>query len=419
MQMLRRLSLVLLLALPAARAGLWLGWRPALVFALALVSLVPLAGLIGHYTGHLGMYLGDVASGLLDATFGNAPEIMVGILLILGVFPVVDAPAIIKALIIGSVVSNSLFVLGSSVFIGAIRNGRMQFDTDRAGSYASMLALAVAGLALPALAVFLGNGSGFKLDNVGDQIQLSIVVSIILLFSYFAYLASTIFGVGNTAHPPRKRGKAPAAAQEAHDEREATVGVAILSEAGAHGPTETERIIAAEEHDEAVERIKRRELRRGHGREIAVAVVVVAGATALMLVACVLLVSQMDTVIKRTSLTPFFVGFILLPFITNIVEQLGAISASYENHMEETMAVAAGSSVQIALLVGPVLILASILLGNPIPMIFSKVELIIVTLVTFVYALVSLDGESTWLEGLQLIAFYVMVAATAYFLPGA
>lgn len=409
----------LLLALPAALAGLLLGWRPALIFGLALVALVPLAGAIGHYTERLGNYFGDVVGGLLDASFGNAPEIIVGVVLITGVFKVVDAPEIIKALIIGSVVSNALFVLGTSVFIGAIRNGRMTFSTDRAGSYASMLALAVAGLSLPALAVFLGNGSGFKLDKLDEQIQLSVVVSIVLLLSYIAYLAATIFGVGERAHPPRKSAKTESSAQEVRDEREATLGLGVSPEAGSHAPTETERIVAAEERDEDDERMRLRARRRGHGRDITTSVMIVVGATVLTLVACVILVSQMNHVILNTSLTPFFTGFILLPFITNAVEQLGAISAAYDNHMEEAMAVAAGSSVQMALLVGPILVLVSILVGNPIPMIFSKVELIIVTLVTFVYALVSLDGETTWLEGLQLIAFYVMVAATAYFLPGA
>lgn len=410
----------LIFALPVAMVGIVLGWRPAVIFVLALAALVPLAGIIGHYTEHLGTYYGDVASGLLDASFGNAPEIMVGLLLIIGVFKVVDAPVIVLALIVGSVVSNALFVLGTSVFVGALRNGRMSFDTDRAGSYASMLALAVAGLALPALAVDLGNGSGLKLDDIGAQIQLSIIVSIVLLVSYFAYLSATIWGVGEKAHRPRKRVKAESAVAEARDEREAMMGLGVAAEAEAepHETTEAERAIAARARDKDAERTRLRALRKGRGRDIARDIVIVVAATVATLVGCVVLVSQMNHVILNTSLTPFFVGFIILPFITNAVEQLGAISAAFEDHMEEAMAVAAGSSVQMALLVGPILILASVLLGNPIPMVFGKTELIILTLVTFVYALVSLDGESTWLEGLQLIAFYVMVGAFAYFLPG-
>src|SRR5690242_12041026 len=134
-----------LIALPAALAGTLLGWRPALVFGLALISLVPLAALIGKYTERLSDYFGGVVGGLLDATFGNAPEIIIGILLIVNTVFIGSASEtaeIVQALIIGSIVSNALFVLGSSVFVGAARNGRMTFSADRAGGYASMLALA-------------------------------------------------------------------------------------------------------------------------------------------------------------------------------------------------------------------------------------------------------------------------------------
>ncbi len=436
--MLRWLS-VLLVALPAALLGEVLGWRPAVIFVLALVSLIPLAGVISEYTEKMGDYLGDVVGGLLDATFGNAPEIIIGLLLIANVFNIVDSGVIVKALIIGSIVSNALFVLGSSTFVGAIRNGRMKFSADRAGSYASMLALAVVGLALPALAVSLGN-NGARLTSGPVQLELSAVVSVVLLVCYGAYLAATIFGVGERAHPKKGRGReanpGEGAREEAKAERDATLGTPVLGDhptdihwMSSAPETEVERLVAAEELDEDAERRALREKRRGHGREIAVALLIVAVATAFTVVASVLLLSETDVVIRRTSLTPFFVGFILLPIVTNAVEQMGAIVAAVQNRMEQTMAVAAGSGVQMALLVAPLLMLASLALGHPLAegtgsgtvygLIFSKLELVVVTLVTFVYALVSLDGETTWLEGLQLIAFYAMVAATAFFLPGA
>jgi Ca2+:H+ antiporter len=419
----------LLLALPVALLGVLFGWRPLLIFILAMISLVPLSAIIGSYTERLGQYYGEVASGLLDATFGNAPEIIIGILLILGIAPVPGTDQIIKALIIGSIVSNALFVLGSSIFVGALRNGRMVFSPDRAGSYASMLALAVAGLALPALAVFVGNGT-VKLSKPDDQIHLSVVVAIVLLVSYAAYLASTIFNVGERGHPSRRergeRHAGEAARREiAERNHEHVAEVApVLGDGHGDAPTEVERLERAEEDDEAKARAKRAELRRGNGRRIAGAIAILAVATALVVVASIVLVSVMDDVIIHTAkssfpLRPFFVGFVVLPFITNAVEQVGAITCSLRNNMEEAMAIAAGSGVQMALLVAPVLLLASLALGHPLAqgLVFSKLELIIVTLVTFVYALVSLDGETTWLEGLQLIAFYVMVAAAAFFFP--
>jgi Ca2+:H+ antiporter len=408
-----------LVALPVALIGRMLGWGAVPIFVLALVAIVPLAGIIGHFTDELTTYFGDRAGGLLDATFGNAPELIIGLLLVLNVFNVVDSQDIVKALIIGSVVSNALFVLGTAIFVGAVRNGRMTFSADAAGSYASMLALAVAGLALPALAVFLGNDT-VKLSHTEDQIHLSVVVSIILLLSYGAYLMATIFNVGQKPHPRRQR-VAPARAEAVEADRAAAMATLGMSVAGEHPDvpeTEVEHLVAAEEDDEARAARLRAENRRGKGRHIAGSLVMLAIATMLTVVASILLVGSMDEVIHGTALTPFFVGFILLPFITNAVEQIGAINSALENRMEETMAIAAGSGVQVALLVGGVLCLLSVAVGHPITLVFTKVELIIVTLVTFVYALVSLDGETTWLEGLQLIAFYLMVAATAFFIPG-
>lgn len=414
---------VLLIALPAALVGELLGWRPSVIFALALVSLVPLAGVISSYTEKLGEYWGDVAGGLLDATFGNAPEIIIGLLLIMDVFHIVDSPVIVKALIIGAIVSNALFVLGSSTLVGAIRNGRMTFSAERAGGYASMLALAVVGLALPALAYFEGN-NGIKLVDESTVLDLSAVVAVVLLACYVAYIAVTVFGVGERAHPKKgRRGGASEGAtarDEAKAERAATLGTPVLGDHPSAPETEVERLVEAEEDDESAERRLLREKRRGHGRELGAALLILVAATTLIVLASVVLLSQMKTVIAKTGLSPFFVGFILLPVVTNATEQVGAIVAAVEDRMEHTMSIAAGSGVQLALLVAPVLMLASLALGHPLEhgLVFSKGELVIVTLVTFVYALVSLDGEATWLEGLQLIAVYAMVAALSFFAPG-
>jgi calcium/proton exchanger cax len=256
-------------------------------------------------------------------------------------------------------------------------------------------------------------------------------VAFILLLSYGAYLLATIFHVGQKPHPPRRNGKngkngkraAQAAASEAQRADQAvamaTLGMAVAADHPDAPETAVEQLVAAEEDDDAKAMRLRAEKRRGKGRLIAGSLAMLGIATVLTVVASVVMVSEMDKVIRGTALTPFFVGFILLPFITNAVEQIGAINAAFEAKMEETMAIAAGSGVQVALFVAGLLCLISVLVGNPITLVFSKIELIVVTLVTFIYALISLDGETTWLEGLQLIAFYLMVAATAFFIPGA
>jgi Ca2+:H+ antiporter len=132
-----------------------------------------------------------------------------------------------------------------------------------------------------------------------------------------------------------------------------------------------------------------------------------------------------DKAINQASfLTPLSVGFILFPIVCNLGEQAGAMTSAWRNRMEGAMSVAAGSSVQVALFVTPVLALASFIIatGNSnliLTLVFQPLVLIVIGLVSFVYALVSLDGETTWLEGLQLLAFYAMIVAVAFALPGA
>jgi Ca2+:H+ antiporter len=137
----------------------------------------------------------------------------------------------------------------------------------------------------------------------------------------------------------------------------------------------------------------------------------------------IILVSVTDTVIAQTPLTSLSVGLIIFPIVCNLGEQASSILNAWQNHMEGAMSVAAGSSVQVALFVTPVLVLLSYILatGNSnlvLTLIFQPLELIIVGLVAFVYTLVSQDGETTWLEGLQLLAFYAMIVAVALLLPG-
>jgi Ca2+:H+ antiporter len=135
-------------------------------------------------------------------------------------------------------------------------------------------------------------------------------------------------------------------------------------------------------------------------------------------------VSVTDNVIVDSPyLTPVSVGLVLFPLVCNLGEQAGSVMAAWQNRMEAAMSVAAGSSVQVALFVTPVLVLLSFPISGFVPgliltLIFKPLELIVLGLVAFVYALVSLDGETTWLEGLQLLAFYAMVIAVAFALPG-
>jgi Ca2+:H+ antiporter len=430
-----RFLYVLFLAVPLAlvawllnRSGAYAGQLTMLIFGLALAAIIPLAGVIGRLTDTLQKYYGDTLGGLLGASFGNVPELAIGLALIVHAQMHAANSAtvtldfeVIRGLLIGSVINNILFVLGSSVFLAALRNGRMNFSADNAAGFASMLALAVVGLALPTIATNLAQS-----NPETAKIPVTIAFGVILILCYVAFVAATQFNVGNN------RGKR--AKREEHGEQAGAAvtvdGAVVLAEPGeddaeraAEAKAEAARAAAEEK-----EREMRRTLRRGQPYAAPLALVGLGAATLATVVIAIILVSVTDNVIHNTVLTPLSVGLVLFPIVCNLGEQAGAVVNAWHNRMEGALSVAAGSSVQVALFVTPVLALASIAIalatgtmGNPqlvLTIIFPALELIVLGLVTFVFALVSLDGETTWLEGLQLLAFYAMVVAVAFFLPG-
>jgi Ca2+:H+ antiporter len=440
---LRRWMNALLILVPVTLVAWYMAQQSAypvelttLVFVMALVALVPLASLIGTFTDRLETYLGDRAGGLIGASFANVPELAIGVALLVhahiheqNVLVVNSDLEVIRGLLIGSVINNVLFVLGSSIFIAALRNGRMNFSAESAAGYASMLALAVVGLALPKLAVSLIPPS----QALSTELKVSVPFGIILILSYAFYITATIFKVGSheskkaVLEEAKERAEAPENPenQPATDAAAGSVmidGAVLLGDEGTY-TTELQKTIAADEQEDEVERKKRAELRRQNPNGVRIALVGLAIVTIVTVVVAVILVSVTDKVITNTVLTPLSVGLVLFPIVCNLGEQASSVLNAWRNDMEGAMSVAAGSSVQVALFVTPVLVLLSYLLatGNMnliLVLIFTPLELIVVGLVAFVYTLVSQDGETTWLEGLQLLAFYAMIVAVAFLLPG-
>ena len=427
---------VLLVAVPLAcaawfldRLGPYAGQLTNWIFVFALLAVIPLATNIGRLADTLSKYYGDRVGGLLSASFGNIPELAIGIFLLVharlhvGNAVLLHADFdIIHGLLIGSVINNILFVLGSSIFIAALRNGRMNFSAESATGYTSMLALAVVGLALPTLATSLAENAG-----PNAQVDVSVPFGIILIVSYVAYIMSSVFGVG--AHRSRDAAKPERAehtAKEAAREREATAelmeGMPVLADNPAH-ETVLEKEVESEEKATDDEKVRLRQLRREHPYDVAITIIGLSIVTLLTVLIAGILVSVTDNVVVNTALTPLSVGLILFPIVCNLGEQAGSVVEAWRKNMEGTMSIAAGSSVQVALFVTPVLVLASFPVGGfamplILTLIFKPLELIVLGLVCFVYALVSLDGETTWLEGLQLLAFYAMIVAVAFALPG-
>ena len=394
-------------------SGSTAGQLEYVVFILALAALIPLALAINAVADSLTPYVGSVGRGLIDATFSNAPEIAIGLFLLIKAHEsaaLLDTNfVIIRGLLIGSVINNTLLVLGSAVTAGALRNGRMKFDADRAAGFASMLALAVVGLALPTLA------AGFAREHsTGNEEIASLVVGGILLLTYFMYVLATTFGVGEKARARRKKGSADGTAQ--------TEGQAEGEEVDAA----TRKLLEADAAEAArneKEREERRALRKANPLAVPSRFLGLLILTVVIGLMAYFIVGVTDQVIAQSLLTPLSVGLILFPIVCNLGELFAAFRGAWANKMDSAMEVAAGSSVQVPLFVTPILVLISAILagansGDVLTLIFNPVELIVVGLVTFVYALVNLDGETTWLEGIQLLAFYLMIGVTAFVLPG-
>jgi Ca2+:H+ antiporter len=383
---------LLLIAVPAAVIAEALHAPPLATFLLAALGLVPLAGLIGQATEALAERLGENIGGLLNATFGNAAEIIIGLTALAA-----GLPEVVRASLAGSIIGNVLLVLGSAMLAGGWRYRRQTFDRRAAGEYSSMLALVVIGMAIPSLLATVGEGTrpGAAVVRGNELHQLSIGIAIILLLCYVAYIAYTVFGL---------RASRPASRPSSSAEQEEK-----------HAPNALEEK-AIPQHVKA---------RPGFLGKLAfwwsgtlwLPIVVLAATTVVTAVVSEALVSTIEPLTHQIGLNAFFVGLIVLPIVGNAAEHFSAITAAAHNRMETSMAITAGSSIQIALLAAPILVLAGPLLGTPLDLNFSLLEVALFGLVAGLYALISLDGESTWLEGLLLCAFYLILAVGTFFNP--
>ncbi|HEU0025792.1 MAG TPA: calcium/proton exchanger [Ktedonobacterales bacterium] len=379
---------LLLIAVPGALVAQAMQAPPLVTFLLAALGIVPLAGLIGDATEGLAERVGPVAGGLLNATFGNAAEFIIGLSALAE-----GLPDIVRAAIAGAIISNSLFALGTSMLAGGWRFGVQRFESRNAGQYSLMLALAVIGLSIPSLLATIGNGGGGGGVRGLALHEMSYLVGALLLVSYAGYILYSVFGVrarrrGPEAGEPAERTPAPA------ETREAEAASPAVAAGGLAGRIAGWR-------------------KRGPWFDIAVLVI----ATALVAVVSELLTGAIEPITTELGLSGFFVGLIVLPLIGGAAEFSSAMRAAVADNMETTLAIAAGSSIQIPLLIAPLLILLGPVVGHPLDLDFTLLELVIFGLVAGVFALISLDGESTWLEGLQLLVFFLIVAVGAFFIP--
>lgn len=343
---------VLLLAIPAALAAEYLlHLTPAAVFALACLGVLPLAGYMGDATEHLSARTGPTIGGLLNATFGNAAELIIAIVALQAGYV-----ELVKASITGSIIGNLLLILGLSLLAGGLKKSELRFNRTSAGMSATMLAAAVVGLVFPAL--FHATHSGpLRVTELRLSEGVAAVLIVTYAFSLLFSLKTHKWVVASEPHP--LDGPTWSVGRAVLVLTVATIGVAVMSE-------------------------------------------VLVGAT--------------RGVIATLPITETFLGLIIIPFIGNAAEHATAIMVARKGQIDLALQIAMGSSTQIALLVAPVLVFVGVLMGRNMNLVFSPFEVMAVGLATLVTAISTLDGESHWFEGVQLLAVYAMIAVAAFFI---
>ena len=324
---------------------------PTAVFLASALSLIPLAGLLGRATEEAAIYTGPKIGALLNATLGNAAELIITIIALRA-----GLVEVVKASIAGSIIGNILVVLGFSLLLGGLKNGTQFFDAKTAGTNATMMALAIVSLSIPAVFALGPERARPTEQNIsflsdGLAMVLIVVYVLYVLFSLRQQSPEAVTREGHSA--PTMRLSVALGLMVA-----STVGVVFMSE---------------------------------------------------------ILVGAIEPVAEQWGLSELFIGVILIPIVGNIAEHIVAVQVAYQNKMDLSLGIAIGSGLQIALFVTPILVGVSILFGNPMTLVFNSYELAALIGAALIAVLISVDGESNWLEGAQLLALYLMLGISFFF----
>lgn len=414
------------------------------IFALSALTLIPLAGFLESAVEELAELLGPFIGGLLHTTCSNIAELTISLALLLSVPNGAD---VVTNSIAGVVVRNSLLFLGLATFIGCLQNGKMRFSARNAGEYSTLFTLAVIGVGIPTLGYYLLGARGATFTGLvieGHAIALPILLAIVLLLIYVAYIGFVVLHVGvETPAKRRKRrrkgqqGNSPLllrtqpetaalfaqererAEEELEEEIEAEGGIVTRQ------PTHARALLAAERRKRREEAGEKRVL-DGHPilRGVLAGFILIAS-TALVALMSEAFAGSVETVFHNhptlfgqpTENLEFFLGLIFIPVLAGLVELYGSVGMARENKMEIAIAVTAGATIQMILLIVPVIILVGAFTGHPLTLVFAPITVIIFGAATFTFMLLSRDGESTVLEGAQLSALWLLIAVIAIFLP--
>ena len=334
----------LLIALPLAILAEIGGWGEMWVFALSALAIIPLAGLIGMSTEGLTVYTGPRLGGLLNATLGNAAELIITIMAIRE-----GLLELVKASITGSILGNILLVMGMSMLFGGLRNGIQRFDSRHASRSAILLMLSVIALVVPSvLSSSIGPTNSMEVEalSLGVAVIMIILYASALFFSFRDKNGLVVEAITTEAPKARHTGRAA----------EAPAGHA------SHWSLRT-------------------------------SLVMLALSTLGVVVMSEILVGVVEPVVVRLGVSEFFLGIILIPLIGNVAEHMVAVKVALQNQMDLSVEIAVASSLQIALFVAPALVFISLLMGNPLQLIFNEFELLALIVGVLSTVLISMDGE--------------------------
>nr|WP_279611216.1 calcium/proton exchanger [Thermostichus vulcanus] len=375
---LNSLMIVLLAGIPLSWVGHFQGWDPNVVFICAALAVVALAKFMGQATEEIAALTGPTIGGLMNATFGNATELIIGLVALQA--GLVD---VVKASITGSIIGNLLLVAGLAMFLGGIKFREQSFRPEVARMNASVMNLAVVALILPSVVTY----ADVTLGELSIQ-ELSTAVALVLIGVY---------------------------------------GLTLLFSLKTHSYLYSIHEAEAAE-DEAADRLAPNPVLQAQGSipQVLTAppeqvgvwpwLLALLGLTVLVAVESELLVGTLESTLEHFHVTPLFMGVILLPIIGNAAEHATAVTVAMKDKMDLSFSVALGSTMQIALFVAPLLVLAGDVLHQPMNFNFGMVELVAIAVSVLLINSVSSDGRSNWLEGLLLLATYTILGIAFFFL---
>ncbi len=345
---------VLLLFLPITLAAELFHWPVVVIFIVACIAIIPMAAYIGESTESLAHFTGPRVGGLLNATLGNAAELIITITAIRA-----GLMDLVKASITGSILGNLLLVMGFAFVVGGVKHGRQKFNRASAARHAILLILAVLAMLIPSL---FSSSIGPAASPKVEVLTLGVAVIMIILY---------VLGL----------------------------------------------VDAAKSADGAVTYAEKPKAPQLPKWSLTVSIVILVLATLGIVWLSEVLVGVVEPVVASLGVSEFFLGIILIPIIGNAAEHLVAVQFASQNKMDLSVEIAISSSLQVALLVAPLLVFISLAFGNPLTLIFNPLELLALIAGVLIAVLVSSDGESTWLEGATLAGIYLILSLAFFLLP--